>query len=164
MNTSLLYPCSAFPDSKDPDFPFKNGGMAGGIELKRPVGAHCHGAKALVCEDSVDKLLAKKKLYIASAVCLVFMIGEVIGKRLYAQTSGRKENRGVDSQWHSFSQWEGVKTATPINSITIDEQINLHWSLSTTATMICVLHLSFLTMLMKNTLALIKFIPSSKIW
>ncbi|KAM8725606.1 zinc transporter 2 [Acanthopagrus latus] len=70
---------SAFPDSKDPDFPFKNGGMAGAIELKRPVGAHCHGAKALVCEDSVDKLLAKKKLYIASAVCLVFMIGEVIG-------------------------------------------------------------------------------------
>ena len=85
MNTSLLYPCSAFPDSKDPDFPFKNGGMAGAIELKRPVGAHCHGAKALVCEDSVDKLLAKKKLYIASAVCLVFMIGEVIGKSSYTQ-------------------------------------------------------------------------------
>ncbi|XP_041814992.1 zinc transporter 2 [Chelmon rostratus] len=72
---------SSFPDSKEqyPDFPFKNGGMAGAIELKRPVGAHCHGTKALACEDSVDKLLAKKKLYIASAVCLVFMIGEVIG-------------------------------------------------------------------------------------
>ncbi|XP_034555668.1 zinc transporter 2 [Notolabrus celidotus] len=72
---------SSFPDSKEqyPDFPFKNGGVAGAIELKRPVGAHCHGAKALTCEDSVDKLLAKKKLYIASAVCLVFMIGEVIG-------------------------------------------------------------------------------------
>ncbi|XP_029352672.1 zinc transporter 2 [Echeneis naucrates] len=72
---------SSFPDSKEqyPAFPFKNGGMADSIELKRPVGAHCHGAKALPCEESVDKLLAKKKLYIASAICLVFMIGEVIG-------------------------------------------------------------------------------------
>ncbi|XP_019108929.2 zinc transporter 2 [Larimichthys crocea] len=72
---------SSFPDSKEqyPDFPFKNGGVGGAIELKRPVGAHCHGTKALACEDSVDKMLAKKKLYIASAVCLVFMIGEVIG-------------------------------------------------------------------------------------
>nr|XP_046228748.1 zinc transporter 2 [Scatophagus argus] len=76
MNTCLLCPCSSFPDS---DFPFKNGGMAGAIELKQPVGAHCHGAKDLACEDSVDKLMAKKKLYIASAVCLIFMIGEVIG-------------------------------------------------------------------------------------
>ena len=81
--------CSSFPDSKEqfPDFPFKNGGVAGAIELKRPVGAHCHGAKALVREDSADKMLAKKKLYIASAVCLVFMIGEVIGKRPEANLS-----------------------------------------------------------------------------
>ncbi|XP_023135767.2 zinc transporter 2 [Amphiprion ocellaris] len=72
---------SSFPDSKEqyPDFPFKNGGMSGAIELKRPVGSHCHGPKASTCEESVDKALAKKKLYIASAVCLVFMIGEVIG-------------------------------------------------------------------------------------
>uniref|UniRef100_A0A3P8T1J3 Probable proton-coupled zinc antiporter SLC30A3 n=1 Tax=Amphiprion percula TaxID=161767 RepID=A0A3P8T1J3_AMPPE len=71
----------SFPDSKEqyPDFPFKNGGMSGAIELKRPVGSHCHGPKASTCEESVDKALAKKKLYIASAVCLVFMIGEVIG-------------------------------------------------------------------------------------
>ncbi|KAG7219092.1 hypothetical protein INR49_004150 [Caranx melampygus] len=55
---------SSFPDSKEqyPDFPFKNGGVAGAIELKRPVGAHCHGARALVCEESADKMLAKKKL------------------------------------------------------------------------------------------------------
>ena len=59
--------------------------MAGAIELKRPVGAHCHGAKAPGREESGDKLLAKKKLYIASAVCLVFMIGEVIGKSLEGQ-------------------------------------------------------------------------------
>ncbi|XP_068609809.1 zinc transporter 2 [Brachionichthys hirsutus] len=72
---------SSFPDSKEeyPNFAFKNGGMADAIELKRPVGTHCHGARALVCDHSVDKLMAMKKLYIASAVCLVFMIGEVIG-------------------------------------------------------------------------------------
>ncbi|XP_068199100.1 zinc transporter 2 [Antennarius striatus] len=72
---------SSFPDSKEeyPNFTFKNGGTSDAIEMKRPVGTHCHGAKALACEDSVDKLMAKKKLYIASAVCLVFMIGEVIG-------------------------------------------------------------------------------------
>ncbi|XP_008401942.2 zinc transporter 2-like, partial [Poecilia reticulata] len=53
--------------------------MSGAMELKRHVGAHCHFPKTLVGEESGDKLLAKKKLYIASAVCLVFMIGEVIG-------------------------------------------------------------------------------------
>ncbi|KAK5903163.1 hypothetical protein CgunFtcFv8_006969 [Champsocephalus gunnari] len=70
-----------YPDSKEqyPDFPFKNGGMPGAMELKRPAGAHCHGKQKLACEESGDRLLAKKKLYIASAVCLVFMIGEVIG-------------------------------------------------------------------------------------
>nr|WLQ25299.1 solute carrier family 30 member 2 [Ctenopharyngodon idella] len=52
--------------------------MAGAIELKRPVGTHCHGKKT-ACDESHEKLIAKKKLYIASIVCLVFMIGEVIG-------------------------------------------------------------------------------------
>ncbi|KAI7799989.1 zinc transporter 2 [Triplophysa rosa] len=61
-----------------PDLPMGNGDVAGAIELKRPVGSHCHGNKA-VHEESREKLLAKKKLYIASIVCLVFMIGEVIG-------------------------------------------------------------------------------------
>lgn len=53
--------------------------MAGAIELKQPVGAHCHENKA-VSEENHDTLLAKKKLYIASIVCLIFMIGEIIGK------------------------------------------------------------------------------------
>nr|XP_057932668.1 zinc transporter 2 [Doryrhamphus excisus] len=72
---------SSFPDPAEqfPDFPFKNGGMSGAMELQRAVAVHCHRAKASPHEDGVDKLLAKKKLYIASAVCLVFMIGEVIG-------------------------------------------------------------------------------------
>jgi len=72
---------SEFSGSKEgcPDLPLGNGDMAGAIELKRPVGTHCHGKKA-ACDDSREKLIAKKKLYIASIVCLVFMIGEVIGK------------------------------------------------------------------------------------
>lgn len=59
------------------------------MELKRSIGAHCHGANkaaAAACEDGGDKLIAKKKLYIASAVCLVFMIGEVIGERALGQS------------------------------------------------------------------------------
>ncbi|KAF3850227.1 hypothetical protein F7725_019946 [Dissostichus mawsoni] len=88
--SSLQALFSSFPDSKEqypdskeqyPDFPFKNGGMPGAMELKRPAGAHCHGKQRLACEESGDRLLAKKKLYIASAVCLVFMIGEVIDPR-----------------------------------------------------------------------------------
>ncbi|XP_034017968.1 zinc transporter 2 [Thalassophryne amazonica] len=72
---------SSFPDPKEQysSFPFKNGGVSGAIELKRPVGVHCHHSKASRCEENVDKLLAKKKLCIAAAICLIFMIGEVIG-------------------------------------------------------------------------------------
>ncbi|KAG7219128.1 hypothetical protein INR49_019336 [Caranx melampygus] len=99
---------SSFPDSKEqyPDFPFKNGGVAGAIELKRPVGAHCHGARALVCEESADKMLAKKKLYIASAVCLVFMIGEVIdfGSMMVSLfslwISSRPPTKTMNFGWH----------------------------------------------------------------
>ncbi|KAK9956743.1 hypothetical protein ABG768_014456 [Culter alburnus] len=71
---------SEFSGSKEscPDLPLGNGDMAGAIELKRPVGTHCHGKKAAL-DESHEKLIAKKKLYIASIVCLVFMIGEVIG-------------------------------------------------------------------------------------
>ncbi|XP_003971454.3 zinc transporter 2 isoform X1 [Takifugu rubripes] len=70
---------SSSPELKDQcsTFSIKNGGVAGAME--RPGGTHCHGPGALVREDRGDKHLAKKKLYMASAVCLVFMIGEVIG-------------------------------------------------------------------------------------
>ncbi|KAI4893407.1 hypothetical protein NFI96_033625 [Prochilodus magdalenae] len=73
------FQASEFPGSKEsfPNLPFENGDAAGAIELKRPVGAHCHGNKASWVENR-EKLVAKKKLYIASIVCLVFMIGEVI--------------------------------------------------------------------------------------
>ncbi|XP_057679218.1 zinc transporter 2 [Corythoichthys intestinalis] len=76
---------SSFPDPSEhfPDFPFKNGGTAGTVALKRPTGSHCHHRTPLSVpsqdDGSPDTLLAKKKLYMASAVCLVFMIGEIIG-------------------------------------------------------------------------------------
>lgn len=58
---------------------YENGDAPVAIELKHPVRVHCHGTKAQ-CGENRDKLEARKKLYIASLVCLVFMIGEVIGK------------------------------------------------------------------------------------
>ncbi|XP_061560259.1 zinc transporter 2 [Phycodurus eques] len=77
---------SSFPDSSEhfPDFALKNGGgTAGSVDLPRPAAAHCHrrAAPSAGSEDGggEDAVLAKKKLYIASAVCLVFMIGEIIG-------------------------------------------------------------------------------------
>ncbi|XP_072294750.1 zinc transporter 2 [Eucyclogobius newberryi] len=48
------------------------------MELKRQVQTHCHRHTPHE-GDASDKLQAKNKLIIASAVCLVFMIGEVIG-------------------------------------------------------------------------------------
>ena len=65
--------------------PLENGDAVGAIELRQPVRAHCHGHKASGGESG-ERLLAQKKLYIASIVCLVFMIGEVIGERLEAET------------------------------------------------------------------------------
>uniref|UniRef100_A0AAV2KBH5 Probable proton-coupled zinc antiporter SLC30A3 n=1 Tax=Knipowitschia caucasica TaxID=637954 RepID=A0AAV2KBH5_KNICA len=65
---------SSFPDSKQEvsDFSFSNG-----LEL-RPVRSHCH-RHVPRSADAADKIQARNKLMIASAVCLVFMIGEVIG-------------------------------------------------------------------------------------
>nr|XP_046149226.1 zinc transporter 2-like [Oncorhynchus gorbuscha] len=71
---------SSSSDSKEdyPNIPLEKEDVAGAIKLKQPVGAHCHDNKA-VSEENHDTLLAKKKLYIASIVCLIFMIGEIIG-------------------------------------------------------------------------------------
>ncbi|KAJ8270662.1 hypothetical protein GJAV_G00117760 [Gymnothorax javanicus] len=71
---------SPFPESNEgyPNIPYENGDTAGAIELKQPVSAHCHGNKK-VHHETREKLIARKKLYIASLVCLIFMIGEVIG-------------------------------------------------------------------------------------
>ncbi|XP_020787953.1 zinc transporter 2 [Boleophthalmus pectinirostris] len=73
---------SSFPDSKSEfgDFSLSNGAM----ELKRQVRqvqSHCHRHLSHLShlDDAAEKLQAKNKLVIASGVCLVFMIGEVIG-------------------------------------------------------------------------------------
>ncbi|XP_036398843.1 zinc transporter 2-like [Megalops cyprinoides] len=48
------------------------------MELKHPVGAHCHGDQVVPGERG-EKQLAMRKLCMASFICLVFMIGEVAG-------------------------------------------------------------------------------------
>ncbi|KAJ8353292.1 hypothetical protein SKAU_G00208590 [Synaphobranchus kaupii] len=50
---------------------------SGDVEL-RAVGLHCHGNQ-VASSESCEKTLAKKKLCTASIICLVFMIGEVVG-------------------------------------------------------------------------------------
>ncbi|XP_077566833.1 zinc transporter 2 isoform X1 [Stigmatopora nigra] len=74
---------SSFLDPSEP-FPLKNGGTVGGeVALQRAGDSHCHRHAALPApggdDANRDGVLAQKKLYLASAVCLVFMIGEIIG-------------------------------------------------------------------------------------
>ncbi|XP_053317289.1 probable proton-coupled zinc antiporter SLC30A3 [Spea bombifrons] len=71
---------SLFKGTKDlfPDFNFQNGGSDVSIELERQVSQHCHGA-AISSADTQQKLQAQRKLYVACAVCFIFMIGEVVG-------------------------------------------------------------------------------------
>ncbi|XP_041105223.1 zinc transporter 2 [Polyodon spathula] len=61
-----------------PNSPFENVNSGTAIELEQHVRQHCHG-KATKMVESRETELARKKLYIASVVCLIFMIGEVIG-------------------------------------------------------------------------------------
>uniref|UniRef100_A0A8C4RZW3 Probable proton-coupled zinc antiporter SLC30A3 n=1 Tax=Erpetoichthys calabaricus TaxID=27687 RepID=A0A8C4RZW3_ERPCA len=72
--------CSPFAESKEvyQNFPFENGSTATVIELERCANLHCHGRSTSSIECR-EKLVARKKLYIASLVCLVFMIGEIVG-------------------------------------------------------------------------------------
>ncbi|XP_075709581.1 proton-coupled zinc antiporter SLC30A2 [Rhinoderma darwinii] len=50
-----------------------------GIELGHQGNKHCHSNRAQDDWHSAEKERARKKLYVASVVCLLFMIGEVIG-------------------------------------------------------------------------------------
>ncbi len=40
---------------------------------------HCHDNNHALEDREREKKLAKKRLYIVSAVCLVFMVGEILG-------------------------------------------------------------------------------------
>ncbi|XP_051511791.1 zinc transporter 2-like [Myxocyprinus asiaticus] len=111
---------SEFSGSKEscPNLPLGNGDMAGAIELKRPVGTHCHGNKAMY-EESHEKLIAKKKLCIASIVCLVFMIGEVIGGYLAHSLAIMTDAAHLLTDFGSmmvslFSLWISTRPATKI--------------------------------------------------
>lgn len=40
---------------------------------------HCHDSNRALEDREQEKKLARKRLYIVSAVCLVFMVGEILG-------------------------------------------------------------------------------------
>ncbi|KAJ8399387.1 hypothetical protein AAFF_G00410990 [Aldrovandia affinis] len=61
-----------------PNLPFTNADESVAVELRKTAGAHCHGNR-MASRESREKKLARKKLCAASIVCLVFMIGEVVG-------------------------------------------------------------------------------------
>ncbi|XP_072413828.1 zinc transporter 2 [Chiloscyllium punctatum] len=71
---------SPFSSSKEtyPNYPFDNGSSANSIELERYTSQHCHSRSTSDFENSA-KLLARRKLYIAAVICLIFMVGEVVG-------------------------------------------------------------------------------------
>ncbi|XP_075440403.1 proton-coupled zinc antiporter SLC30A2-like, partial [Ascaphus truei] len=75
-----LEPPGLFSGTEDlfPGFPFQNGGSDVSIELERPKSRHCHGV-ASPSTETQQKLRARRKLYLACAVCFIFMIGEVVG-------------------------------------------------------------------------------------
>ncbi|KAM5181550.1 proton-coupled zinc antiporter SLC30A2 [Mantella aurantiaca] len=50
-----------------------------GIELGHQGNKHCHSNRAQEDGPSTEKERARRKLYVASVVCLLFMIGEVVG-------------------------------------------------------------------------------------
>lgn len=122
---SFLNVHSSSPDPKDqcPSFPLKNGGVSCAIELKRPDGTHCHGPKAVGGQDRGDKQVAKKKLYIASAVCLVFMIGEVIGKTgtsVLVLVINPVPQGPQCSRLFCLTWWTTPFTKTPGNQVRVD--------------------------------------------
>lgn len=51
------------------------------VELAIQSNHYCHAQKDGSHPDS-KKQMARRKLYVASAICLVFMIGEIIGKAM----------------------------------------------------------------------------------
>lgn len=55
------------------------------IELAVESNHYCHAQKGPGSDCDPKKEQASRQLYVASAICLVFMIGEVIGKDLGAK-------------------------------------------------------------------------------
>lgn len=50
------------------------------VELAVQSNHYCHAQKDSGSHPDPEKQRARRKLYVASAICLVFMIGEIIGK------------------------------------------------------------------------------------
>lgn len=70
---------SPFSSSKEvyPNYPLDNGNNANSIELERYVSQHCH--RSASDTENREKLQARRKLFIAAIICLIFMVGEVVG-------------------------------------------------------------------------------------
>lgn len=52
------------------------------VELAIQSNHYCHAQKDAGSHPDPKKQMARRKLYVASAICLVFMIGEIIGKAM----------------------------------------------------------------------------------
>lgn len=65
-------------EEKYPNFTQEIGDASSADGLLQPI--HCHENDRIPWTESREKQLAKRKLIIASAVSLTFMVGEVIGK------------------------------------------------------------------------------------
>lgn len=51
------------------------------VELAVQSNHYCHAQKASSgSHPDLEKQRARRKLYVASAICLVFMIGEIVGE------------------------------------------------------------------------------------
>lgn len=54
------------------------------IELAAQSNHYCHAQKGPDSHCDPKKGQARRQLYVASAICLFFMIGEVVGKHFWA--------------------------------------------------------------------------------
>lgn len=57
------------------------------VELAIQSNHYCHAQKDAGSHPDPKKQTARRKLYVASTICLLFMIGEIIGKAMGELTS-----------------------------------------------------------------------------
>lgn len=56
------------------------------IELSVENNHYCHSQKGAGSHSDPKKKQARRQLYVASTICLVFMVGEVVGKDFCANS------------------------------------------------------------------------------
>lgn len=66
-----------------PLFCFHSAGNEAILERNGTVGVkHCHDNSHAQEDRETEKKVARKRLYVVSVICLIFMIGEILGKTL----------------------------------------------------------------------------------